>query len=126
MAQNTTKAASFIAKLLHGVTAAHMLHLQAKGKGSFAKHKALGVLYDELSDQADALAEEYFGAYQLIESYPTETFTPASDALIFVQELYEFVLTNRNDMGAETHLQNSIDSILTLLSTSAYKLRYLE
>jgi hypothetical protein len=40
----------------------------------------------------------------------------------FVEELYEYVSRNRSQMGDESHIQNSIDGILTLLATTKYKL----
>ena len=70
-----SESADFISKLLHGVTAAHMLHLMAKGPGSYAAHKALGALYEGLEEQADSLAEECMGVHGIIESFPSEKFT---------------------------------------------------
>ena len=93
--------ADFISKLLHGVTAAHMLHLMAKGPGSYAKHKALGSLYDGLSDAADSLAEECFGIHGVPSSFPSEKFVCPKDAIKFVSELYEYVTRNRSQMGTE-------------------------
>jgi hypothetical protein len=117
--------ADFISKLLHGVTAAHMLHLMAKGPGSYAKHKALGSLYDGLSDAADSLAEECFGIHGVPSSFPSEKFVCPKDATKLVSELYEYVTRNRSQMGDESHIQNSIDGILTLLATTKYKLENL-
>lgn len=112
----------FISKLLHGITAAHMLHLLAKGPGSYARHKALGTLYSSLSDLADSLAEECFGVHGVPSTFPSEKYVCPKDPVKFVEELYEYVSRNRSQMGDESHIQNSIDSILTLLATTKYKL----
>jgi DNA-binding ferritin-like protein len=112
----------FISKLLHGITAAHMLHLLAKGPGSYARHKALGTLYSSLSDLADSLAEECFGVHGVPSAFPSEKYVCPKDPVKFVEELYEYVSRNRSQMGDESHIQNSIDSILTLLATTKYKL----
>jgi hypothetical protein len=117
--------ADFISKLLHGVTAAHMLHFMAKGPGSYAKHKALGSLYGGLSDATDSLAEECFGIHGVPSSFPSEKFVCPKDATKLVSELYEYVTRNRSQMGDESHIQNSIDGILTLLATTKYKLENL-
>ncbi len=92
-----------ISKLLHGVTAAHMLHLQAKGPGSFAAHKALGNLYEELGELTDSLAEECMGVHGVIDSFPAEKFTPPKNAVDFVEELYRYVTNNRSQIGSESH-----------------------
>ena len=102
-----------------------MLHLMQKGPGSYAAHKALGELYEGLDDAADDLAEEYFGAYGLLDTYPDQEFKTPTDPLKFTKDLYQYVLDNRGKMGKDTHIQNTIDGILTLLSTTAYKLKYL-
>jgi len=115
----------FISKLLHGVTAAHMLHLLTKGPGSFARHKALGNLYEELEELTDSLAEECFGVHGVPGGFPSEKFIYPKDPVNFVSELYDYVTKNRNQVGDETHLQNTVDSILTLLATSKYKLENL-
>lgn len=114
-----------ISKLLHGVTAAHMLHLQAKGPGSFAAHKALGNLYEELGELTDSLAEECMGVHGVIDSFPAEKFTPPKNAVDFVEELYRYVTNNRSQIGSESHLQNTVDSILSLFASTLYKLKNL-
>lgn len=115
----------FISKLLHGVTAAHMLHLLTKGPGSYAKHKALGSLYDELGDLTDSLAEECFGVHGVPPTFPTEKFICPKEPVSFVSELYDYVTKNRKQMGDESHIQNTVDSILSLLATTKYKLENL-
>jgi len=115
----------FISKLLHGVTAAHMLHLRAKGTGSYASHKALGSLYEGLQDQADSLAEECMGVHGMLGQFPSERFSPPNNAVSFVEELYQYVKTNRDQVGDESHLQNTVDGILSLLASTLYKLKNL-
>lgn len=128
MKKATPEAAEFIAVLLHGVTATHMLHLLCRGPGSFAKHMALGELYDGLEDLADKLAEAYFGCASLIEDYPGTkfpSFSVQSDALAYVTQLYEYVEEKRQKMGDESHIQNIVDEICSLISTAKYKIKEL-
>lgn len=128
MKKATPEAAEFIAVLLHGVTATHMLHLLCRGPGSYAKHVALGELYEGLDGAADKLAEAYFGCASLVEEYPGTkfpTFSTKSSAENYVEQLYEYVEEKREKMGDESHIQNIVDEICSLISTALYKLREL-
>jgi len=128
MKKATPQAAEFIAVLLHGVTAIHMLHLLCKGPGSYAKHVALGDLYEGLEDLADSLAESYFGCASLIEEYPSTkfpSFSTTSSAVNYVEQLYEYVEEKRSKMGSESHIQNTVDEICSLISSALYKLKEL-
>lgn len=102
-----------------------MLHLQAKGPGSYAAHKALGSLYEDLTVIVDSLSEECMGVHGLIDSFPVEKFTPPKNAVDFVEELYGYVTNSRSQIGSESHLQNTVDNILSLLSSTLYKLKNL-
>lgn len=122
------KAAEFVAMLLHGVTAIHMLHLLRKGPKAYARHVALNEAYSGLSDLADELAEAYFGCESggLITSYPGikfPSFDTETDPLAYVKELYGYCEKERSAMGTESHIQNIVDEICSLLSTAIYKLR---
>lgn len=124
--KGTPDAAEFLAVLLHGVTATHMLHLLRKGPKAYARHIALGELYDGLSDLTDSLAESYFGCYEFITEYPGitfPTFDTATDPVAYVKELYEYVEDKRKAMGDESHIQNQVDELCSLLATAHYKLR---
>lgn len=121
-------AAEFVAMLLHAVTATHMLHLLRKGPNAYARHIALGELYGGLSDLTDELAEAYFGCDdgELISEYPSikfPSFDLETDPLEYVKELYKYVETKRKAMGDESHIQNIVDEICSLISTAIYKLR---
>ena len=68
----------FVGRLLHAVTVAHVMHLRATGPGSYARHSALGGLYEGLGGLVDALAESYQGAYGLIDDYPASFDLPVN------------------------------------------------
>jgi hypothetical protein len=109
------------ATLLNGATIAHILHLQTR---SYAKHKALENLYEELPDLADSLIESYQSKYGIAEYPPQSVATPA-DALEFVKGLREYVNTNRYAVAKDTELQNTTDEIVSLLDSTIYKLTFL-
>lgn len=121
-AANSKAASAFITTLFHGVTKLHMLHIMTKGPQWYPTHIALGELYDGLSDLADGLAEAFIGCSGVELAFGSGQFDLSLDPLAEVRKLYEFVEGNRAAMGYESHIQNEIDSICTLLSTGIYKL----
>jgi Family of unknown function (DUF5856) len=109
------------ATLLNGATIAHILHLQTR---SYAKHKALENLYEELPDLADSLIESYQSKYGIAE-YPAQSVATPPDALEFVKGMREFVTTKRYAVAKDSELQNITDEITQLLDSTIYKLTFL-
>ncbi len=121
---NSGDAAEFITRLLHGATAIHMHHLMVEGPGSYAAHTALG-MYGDLADLADGLAESWMGCTGQKLTFGGGSFTIAANPIAEVQGLYDYVESKRGMMGTESHIQNDIDGICTLLSSTLYKLNRL-
>ena len=114
-------ATEFISRLLDAVKAIHMVHLITEGPGSFAAHSALGV-YGDLDDATDGLAEAWMGCTGGKFNFAgIDTANYAAE----VQKIYDYVENNRMAMGSESHIQNEIDTICTLLSTALFKLNRL-
>lgn len=107
---------------------AHKLHLSTK---SFAKHMALGDLYDALLETADDVAEVYQGKYGIMnlgQSAPsfnvpdTTTFEPAD----FVRTLASWAEAQKSAFNpADTHLLNMWDELLSKIYRAKYKLENL-
>lgn len=121
-----TTPSEFIATLLNGVTMAHMHHFMVTGPGSYAKHMALNDLYNDLQDATDELAEAFIGCasgeplkFKAVAG-PDLT-SPVAD----VEALYQFVEYKRDAMGEESHIQNQVDEICSIISRALYKLRRL-
>lgn len=114
-------ATEFISKLFDAVTAIHKVHLMTTGPGSYAAHTALGV-YSELEDAADGLAESWMGCTKGKFNF---TGVDTSNYSAEVQKIYDYIESNRMAMGSESHIQNDIDAICTLLSTALFKLNNL-
>lgn len=123
---NARAASEFIARLLHGVTMAHMHHFQVSGPGAFARHMALGELYDGLQEKTDALAESLMGCADIGLYFSSGQFTITDNPLADVQSLYNFIETGRYAVGTESHIQNQVDEICSVISTALYKLRRLQ
>jgi len=116
----------FVGTLLHSATIAHIMHLQAQGEGSYAKHIALGSYYDAIVDAADSLAEVIQGCTgEIIKSYPPMFGNPAVEALDYLQSIKEYVITHRDQISEYSNIQNEIDTIVSLLDSTIYKLTFL-
>lgn len=121
---SSSEASEFITRLMHASTAVHMHHLMVEGPGSYAAHQALG-MYGDLADLADKLAESWMGCTGEMLSFGGGSFSIASDPMTEVQSLYDYVEAKRGMMGSESHIQNDVDEICTLLATTLYKLKRL-
>lgn len=116
---------AFIGDLLHASTLAHMLHFTQTGPGSFARHQALGELYDGLEDMTDTLTEQYMGCYGVLKSFPDKEFKFQKDPVKFTRGLFEMIENGRKSVGDDSSLQNTIDELERLVSTTYYKLTVL-
>jgi len=113
---------SFYLTLLHAATNTHILHLQSR---SFSEHMALGSFYDELVELVDGLIESCQGKHGIVQ-YPNEYTKPADTGLLELQALSAYVTANRLVVGADSELQNEVDSILNLINRTIYKLTFLK
>lgn len=114
-------ASAFVARIMHAANAIHMHHLMVEGPGSYAAHQALGV-YSDLRDAADSLAEAYMGCTGNKLKFTSGSFELAATPLTEVQGIYDYLEQNRSAMGTESHIQNEVDAICTLVSSTLYKL----
>lgn len=117
----------FVSKVLLVRDKAHLAHWAAKGKGSYARHVALGEFYASVLELLDGFVEQYQGAYQKL----LEPKLMGDDAVDIETEL-KYQLTwieiNRYDICEkdDTPLQNTIDEIVRTYQTVLYKLNFLE
>lgn len=113
---------SFFLTLLHSATNTHILHLQSR---SFSEHQALSNFYDEIVDLVDGLIESLQGKIGIIQ-YPVEYKKPADSGLLELQFLSDYVTVNRLVIGSDSELQNEVDTILNLINSTIYKLKFLK
>ena len=111
--------ADFVMTLLHSGTVTHLMHLKTK---SYSQHVALGAYYDEIIELVDSFAEAYQGAYGVIENYPAAHGVNEAP-LEYLDNLCEYVESQRKKLPDDTQLQNIVDEIVQLLDTTIYKLR---
>jgi hypothetical protein len=116
-------AGAFIMCLLHGVTNAHILHLQSQ---SYAQHKALGSFYEDLGDLVDSVVEQWQGLNGKLINYPVEYRPPQQTAKAELEYMLGYVADYRAVMGNDSAIQNAIDEIAALMQSTLYKLTFLK
>lgn len=110
--------------------AAHKLHLKSR---SFAKHLALGELYEGLLEKIDELAEVYQGKYGVIDfgqSSDHDFMQLANgnqyDPVAFIRQLATYVESIKPHLPRESHILNIWDEIVSLVYRAKYKLENLQ
>jgi hypothetical protein len=123
MANSPRVVAEFKLRCFHARNEAHNAHLTTN---SYAQHVALGEFYDSITDLVDSLIESYQGIYGIVTETPNITM-PSGAILPLLVQLRKWVMANRDSVGTpdDSELQNDIDSIVTLINRTMYKLKNL-
>ena len=91
-------------------------------------HQALQLYYEGIVPLIDGFVESYQGKYDIMKGYKCpESFSDfeSAEALIkYFQDLETKIESNRGSVK-ESYLQNQIDTIVELINSTIYKLRYL-
>ena len=114
-----------ISYLLHSSTQVHIFHLQTK---SYAEHKALNKYYDSIVGLVDTLVESFQGKYDIInsyENYALNNYENTANTIKYFKALLKTVEDLRSSVKEDSNLQNEIDNIVTLITSTLYKLRFL-
>lgn len=116
---------SLVSLLLFSQTQVHIFHLQTK---SYSEHKALQGYYEDIDDLVDTLVESYQGEFGIIEnykSYKVESYQDNEQVIAYFDMLLNEVKEGRETIES-THLQNILDEIITLITKTMYKLKFLK
>jgi hypothetical protein len=116
---------SIMSLLLFSQTQVHIFHLQTK---SHAEHVALNEYYDTIDDLVDEFIESYQGEFGIIEeykSYKIETYQDSEQVVAYFNVLLNEVKKGRETIKS-THLQNILDEIITLITKTMYKIKFLK
>ena len=112
--------------LLQSRTQAHSFHLGVKGLGSHSAHLALGEYYDSVSELIDGLVEVYQGKEGLIQLSGIGTLDKNNDIkniIKYFETLCGMVARLRqNPKLKDSWIQNDIDTVVSLLYRTKYKL----
>jgi len=114
----------FLGTLMSSRNQAHIFHLQTQ---SFAAHKALDDYYSGIVDLIDSYAEMAQGRYGVIRGYvmPGQMFEDDS-AVKYFMGLQKFVDGIRGSLPQDGELNNTVDEISGLISSTLYKLKLLK
>lgn len=117
---------SFISTLLQSRTQAHIYHLQTD---SYAAHVALQAYYEGIVPLIDGLVESYQGRYGKLEGYKMaldiKEYTDMSFVITYFAGLAVYVEQNRKQFPQDSYIQNQVDEVIALISSTSYKLRML-
>lgn len=117
---------SFISNLLQSRTQAHIYHLQTN---SYAAHVALQEYYEGIIPLIDGLVESYQGRYGKLEGYKMtldiKEYTDMSFVVTYFAGLAVYVEQNRKQFPQDSYIQNQVDEVVALISSTNYKLRML-
>lgn len=120
---NTTGMEEMASALMASQTQVHIFHLQTK---SYAEHKALQDYYDGIDDLLDSLIESYQGQFGIIENYQSLTISKyegKEQIISYFEDLMSMIEKNRKDLPS--HLQNIVDTIVELITSTLYKIKFL-
>jgi len=99
--------------------ASHLAHWATK---SYSQHKALGRLYDGLVDKIDELVEAYQGSFGLIGDVKIVTMGK-NNIVGSIREELAWIKSNRDRIAkGSTMIENLLDDMMQLYSTTLYKL----
>ena len=127
----------FFSKLLHSEIQSHIFHFQIQ---NYAAHVAIGDFYSGISDLNDTLIEQCQGTHGYIyTNYQLEPImnlnenskvTPANVSVVinYLEELMSFIIEHKMEIFTEdlSHLLNVIDEIVSLITKTIYKLKFLK
>lgn len=112
----------FVMKLFDARTSTHIQHLQSN---SFAVHMALAGFYNGIIGLTDGIVESWQGIYGEILQYPAPG--PIQlDSMATLTGLRQWIQANRYTMCDESEIQNDIDTVLSLINSTIYKLKFLK
>ena len=123
-----TMTAACATEMMNAAVSFHRLHLQVKGDGSYAAHKALGNFYEGLDDQADKLMEGYQGVCEKLLTYtnmPIRTLDTTADAVAYLRDLYNIV-NKLQGMMPYSEIVNNLDLVKDSINSAKYKLLFLK
>jgi len=123
-----TMTAACATEMMNAAVSFHRLHLQVKGEGSYAAHKALGKFYEGLHDKADTLIEGYQGVTEKLLTYtnmPIRTLDTTADAVAYLRDLYNIV-NKLQGMMPYSEIVNNLDLVKDSINSTKYKLLFLK
>lgn len=91
----------------------------------YSEHKTLNGFYDKIQDLLDGLVESTAGIYGRPKGYEAHDFvdwTSTDDTMKYMQNLYQYVKTERASLYSDSWFQNQIDEIEAQIARTIYLL----
>jgi hypothetical protein len=126
MEQGNPIVGQFVSTLMSSRTQAHIFHLQTP---SFAAHTALQLYYEGIVPLVDGLVESYQGKHGIITGYGNiaiQEYESCEAIIMYFETLCSYVDKSRGMVCQDSYLQNQIDTIVELIKSTIYKLRFLK
>ena len=118
-----SKMCELVEKVFTTRTLLHFAHLSTK---SYAAHKALGEMYDEIVDTVDEIAEVYMGKFGQLKDLECDGAKVPSDIVKYIKDESAWVDDNRMFISkGYKPVDNLIDGLLAEYSRTIYKLENL-
>lgn len=116
----------FLGRVISTQNSVKLAHWSAKGPGSYAKHSALGELYDEITDKLDYFVEVYQGAFGLVADIEIPE-SEDIDILPRIKRDISWIQENRDEISGDVAaLGNIVDEIVGIYLHKYYKLENLK
>jgi DNA-binding ferritin-like protein len=115
-------------ELMNARNSFHKLHLKVTGEGSYAAHKALNDLYDQIPDFVDTLMEGYQGVSEKIimcKDVAPRTLDNVSDAVSYLRDIYAMI-NKLQGMMPYSEIVNNLDLVKDAINSTKYKLIFLK
>ena len=125
MEHNNPLVGQFVSTLMASRTQAHIFHLQTP---SFAAHTALQLYYEGIIPLVDGFVESYQGKYGVITGYGNialQEYESCEAIIMFFETLCMYVEKSRQMLPQDSYIQNQVDEIVALITSTLYKLRFL-
>lgn len=100
----------------------HIMHLQTT---SYAEHKALNDVYEDIVELRDRFIESYQGKYGIIKGYKSIMIYEGKDCVEYLTVCVNKVDSFRVNLS-EGYLQQICDDISELLRSALYKIKFLK
>lgn len=121
---STVTIGEFFGKLFNSRDVTHLTHLRINGGSAYSAHRALFDYYEKVVDLIDSLVESYQGKYGLVDIVIDKSVN--TEPLGYLEELARYIETNRVKLIKDSYLDNQVDTILELIYSTIYKLKFLK
>lgn len=115
-----------VGTLMQSRNQSHIYHLQITGPGSHAAHLALQAYYEGIIPLVDGLVESYQGKYGILTGYAmSSVIREDGNFVAYFEALCMFVEKARQGVPQDSYIANQIDTIVELVNSTKYKLKFL-